>query len=209
MPMYIETNSSNDFINETFSDSISKIEKELNLNQWGFEMIALRLYPKYEPRAIFQSKKCIVDFRWRQERAYTEPSISTTYARLHAPLDDEFMIWNGQKCHCWHSVPSLLNFLDNLPPRQIASQGYVRPSILRDFHENNEGSYTGELTAKMTLLIWSHYGDRFFNLLDLHHPELWDGYSSFLKEWYEHRDVIAKQKGHYPVSLALPFYMVC
>ncbi|HNE06535.1 MAG TPA: hypothetical protein PLT08_18545 [Anaerolineales bacterium] len=196
-------------INETFSESIKKIEKELNLPRWGFEMIALRLYPKYMPRAIFQSKKCIVDFHWNQERSYTEPFISTTYARVHAPLDDMFMIWNGQRHHCWHSDYWLLIFLDGLTPHQITSQGYPSPSILRDFHKNNEESYIGELTAKMTLLKWNHYGDRFFNLLDLQHPELWEKYSCFLKEFYEHRDEITKQKGLQPVNFDPQLYMVC
>ena len=207
--MDIETNSSNNFINETFYDSISRIEKELNLNQWGFKRIALRLHPEYVPRAIFQSKKCIVDFRWRQERSYTEATIFTTYARLHAPLDDTFMIWNGQKCHCWHSDLDLLNFLDDVPPRQMASQYYVRPSILQGFFENKKESFVGELTAKKTLLIWNHYGDRFFNLLDLQYPQLWEKYSSFLKECYEQRDEFTKSKGLDPVKYDPPSYMVC
>jgi|GEM_PF-921082 len=199
-----------DFVNKTFSESIKKIEKDINLNYWGFKMIDLHLYPKHMPRAIFQSKKCIVDFRWYQERYYTEPFIHTTYARLHAPLDSEFMIWNGEKCDCWHSVFHLLRFLDDLPPPQTSLSDYEAPFIYQEFkkHQNKEESYFGEYVAKTTLLTWNHYGDRLFNLLDLQHPELWEKYSLFLKEFYDHQDEIAKRNGN-GNNFDLRLYMVC
>ncbi|MBC7876385.1 MAG: hypothetical protein H7Y59_04365 [Anaerolineales bacterium] len=200
----------NDFINETFSESIKKIEKDINLNYWGFKMIDLRLYPKFMPRAIFQSTKCIVDFRWNQERPYTEPFISTTYARLHAPLDSNLMKWNGQQCHCWHSAFHLLRFLDDLPPPQTSLSDYDAPLIFQDSKKflNKGENYFGEYVAKQTLLIWNHYGDRLFNLLDLQRPELWEKYSLFLKEFYDHQDEIARRNGN-DNNFDLRLYMVC
>jgi len=50
--------------------------------------------------------------------------------------------------------------------------------------------------------IWEHYGERLFELFDIRHPELWEKYIDFLKEY-------DRLNNFPPVPIYPPEYKVC
>ena len=204
-------NNNEDIVQKRFSEAIQTLERYLDFKYWGFKVIHFEAFPQSSPYAIYQSEKCLIRFRWVQSRPHAEPMIYTTYGRLHAPFDQDVMVWNGQKCYCWHVTNGILNFLDGMSPTTITINDYVAPRILRDFYQFNKdykGSL-GEYIAKVQTTIWNHYGNHFFDLFDLRRPDLWEKYSKFLKEYYEHQYKQAKLEVHKPFISEPPLYLVC
>jgi hypothetical protein len=200
-----------EIVKKEFPLLIQTLERHLDFNLWGFKIVHSGMLSQNPPYIIYQSEQCLIRFSWRQDRPYVEPAIYCTYGRLHAPFDEDAMVWNRRKYYCWHALNGILNFLDGLSPTEISISGYVAPRALRGFYESNKGNIgsLGEYTAKLQASIWNHYGKQFFDLLDLRRPDLWERYSIFLKKYHEHSDEQAKLEGHRPFIPEPPLYMVC
>ena len=117
--------------------------------------------------------------------------MNINYGRLHAVFDDLYLLWNGEKCHCWHSVAYVLHFLDGLSPDEIAGKNYRRPKIMEQFRQSQVGqslrgrTHQPEWLTRMHAAIWNHYGLRLFEVFDLRRPELWEQYRQFMKSLYD------------------------
>jgi uncharacterized lipoprotein len=100
------------------------------------------------------------------------------------------MLWNGEECHCWHRIEYPLHFLDGRTSPDAAKLNYSHP-IKDQFHKDDFKSKfhrrQPEWLAQMHVKIWQNYGNRLFELFDLHRPELWQQYRQFLKEVYDIR----------------------
>jgi len=161
----------------------------LDLNRWGFQEKG-RLKTKF-PVIVYQSSWCLMKFAWGGMEMQGGYTISVDYGRLHAPIDDIYMKWNGEKCHCWHNVSYALHFLDGNSPDSIAGKNYKRPYVMEQFMQSDIGvslkdrRHQPEWLTRMHGAIWDHYGIRLFELFDLRKPNLWEQYRQFIKEFYD------------------------
>lgn len=188
------------------------IEKYLKPQNWGFKLFYSGIVPNHRPTILYQSKQCKMKIKCTRDRTYDPIELLITYGRNHAPIDEETIEWNGEKCSCWHRVDAspLLHFLDGLSPAEAVELTVSR--IEQDFIESRRGKEweVPEFFARKHALIWNHYGQRFFDLFDLNHQNLWEEYAAFLKEYYvvgaeKHDLLLAFFNGvHYPFP-----YQVC
>lgn len=103
------------------------------------------------------------------------------------------MEWNGEQCHCWHRSPEIFFFLEGYSPKDIVDKGWDFVPAIRQYWSSEEGSdlrisYHSEFVLKLEALIWERYVQRLFELFDLRHPESWEQYRQFLKEFYKHKN---------------------
>jgi len=189
-------------IRDEFPKLIQMFNKTFDFKSWGFELTHTGIFPQYLPYIIYESRQCKLRFIWSKDRPYESPTIFLQYGRLHAPIDQNLMIWSGEECHCWHELVHMINFLDNLSPLEVAEKGYVVPDVMKKFRKLFESTASNEqeYLVQMNAYIWNDYGQRLFDLFDLRYPELWGKYKNFLKEYYLHRP-------HSPVKP--PLYKVC
>lgn len=200
-----------DVIENEFPKLIEILEGCLDFKYWGFKLTHSGIFPQYLPYIIYESEQCKIRFRWEQDRSYEQPLIYINYSRSHAPLDQNLMIWNGQKCWCWHRVERILNFLDGLSPFDTNNREFIVPQAIKDFYQSNKdkGWSQPEFKARSEAFLWDGYGQRLFNLFDLHRPDLWNGYTNFLKEYYTHQDEKNKLKGIPPSPIDPSLYEIC
>lgn len=185
-----------------FPSLIRAIRQHLDYQRWGFKIIHSGKLLN-SSGIILQSEFCKVKIWTLRDRPYEEPEVYFSYGRLHAPNEDDLTIWNGEKCHCWHDVKGVLNFLDGLTPQEVAKNPRT-PSFLYDFYDKNKfrGWSRTEMEVRRQAAVWEQYGQRLFRLFDLHHPEVWQKYSVFYKELYDIRTT-------YPDHSITPVYKIC
>src|SRR5262245_29205827 len=109
-------------------------QTHLDLKQWGF-LEAARFDKKF-PVIIFRSEWCLVRFTWARQEASGENIINIHYGRLHAAFDNSYLMWNGEKCHCWHDIVYVLHFLDGYSPDEVAGKNYRRPAIMEQYRQS-------------------------------------------------------------------------
>ena len=162
----------------------------LPLKQWGF----IESYrSKKDERLIHTSQWCRVKFVWSGWEIDSGNTISIYYGRLHAPDDKIRVIWNGEECHCWHSLMgtgAVLDFLDGLTSQESAVRNNFPPIIEQFRHSEVWQNLSGkrrepELAIKMHAAVWNHYKIRLFELFDLRRPDLWEKYRHFMKDLYD------------------------
>jgi hypothetical protein len=181
-----------------FPALIQAITRNLDFEKWGFKIIHAG-----NSVIILQSEFCKVKIWTLRDRPYDEPEIYFAYGRLHAPNEEHLMIWNGEKCHCWHSIWDVLSFLDGLTPQETFKNPRA-PIFMFDFYEKNKhrGWLPAEMQVRRQAAMWEHYGQKLFNLFDLGQPDLWQKYSVFYKELYDLRVT-------YPDHSITPRYKIC
>jgi hypothetical protein len=200
-----------DVIRNEFPKLIEIFESCLDFKHWGFELTHTGVFPQYLPYIIYRSKQCKIRFRWEQDRPYEESLIYVHYGRSHAPIDQNFMVWNEEKFYCWHRVETVINFLDGLSPSDINNREFIVPQAVKDFYQSNKdkGLSRPEFTARSQAFLWNRYGQRLFDLFDLRRPDLWNEYINFLKDYHTNRDEQNKLKGIPTSSVNPPLYKVC
>lgn len=157
----------------------------LDLARWGFKESYLS---SKTGNLIYDSKQCRISLVWGGWDPLGGNSISIYYGRLHAPNEEATMTWKGEECYCWHRFEHALHFLDERTPAEAAKLNFSHPianpfyedEFRREFHRRQL-----EWLARMHAVVWEHYGKRFFELFDLHNPDLWERYRQFLKEYYD------------------------
>jgi hypothetical protein len=170
-----------------FSELIQTAESYQPLKDWGFTLSA-----KQEGNPVswlvYTSQWCKIKIHHRRDfhQQVSEDSVNIYYGRVHALDDANIMEYQGQKYYCWiDSVDQKLVFkyLDGQSPEE-AMQYTMRPQWLKDYLANTQKTgIAGESTLVYEKAFWDRYGLRFFELLDIRRPDLWDGYISFLKEY--------------------------
>jgi hypothetical protein len=177
-------------IQNEFPKLIEMFEKHLDFKRWGFKLTHSGVFPQCLPFIFYQSNQCKIRFSMAYEEHNYPPAIFISYGRLHAPVDQSEILWNGKECSCWHDLNHVLLFLDGLSPSDAAVS-----KVPRKFYEFSEANpkppYGGpwqEHRVKREAYIWDSYGQRLFDLFDLRRPDLWEEYRSFLKQYYQHID---------------------
>jgi hypothetical protein len=190
-------------INNELQTIIDTVERLLPLQKWKFNrdiQFFSRFKPGYRdpcvdsfgkpyaPTVIYSSDRCRIRFILDDTGYGRSIGLYVSYGRLHAPDDEQFIQWEGENCYCWHREISLaLYFLDGISPNEaVENRGKLSPKGLQDFVEKNYPSTEYmEIFLKYNATAWAYYGDSLFNLFDLRHPNLWNQYTDFLREYYD------------------------
>jgi hypothetical protein len=170
-----------------FPEFIQMLKGCMNFDRWGFKQTFYGTTTDFSPSVIYSSEKCRVMFLWHKgdvRDGYA--TITIRYARLHATVNHKFMLWNGQKFHCWHYVDLALSFLDDLSPHEAVEKQSKWPNVMQQFIELNKKQNFSQVEwkARMHAFVWEHYGNRLFDLFDLRRPDLWEQYKLFVREYY-------------------------
>jgi hypothetical protein len=177
-----------EIVKNDFPGFIQMLEVILDFNRWGFQQTFSGVATQFPLSVIYDSEYCRVRFMWgTQDMRDRYATIYIMYGRLHAPNDMIIMPWNGEESWCWHDVNTILYYLDGLSPQETVKIGSKWPPVMEHVRQSEIGNdleYEGHdfLIAKMHAAVWKYYGQRFFELLDLRHPDLWERYCSFRKD---------------------------
>jgi hypothetical protein len=171
---------------------VQMIEENLDVKRWGFHLTYKNFARANEIVVVYNSQWCKINFTFSRQRIPQHDELSIEYGRLHAPNEEPFMVWEGEKCRCWHNVLDPLRFLDGLSPNEAAEQVMTLkqlPHVVRDFRESAFGKklleeYPPKSAIVLQSILWKHYNDRLFELFDIRHPKLWNSYRKFIKEYY-------------------------
>lgn len=169
---------------------VQTIMERLNFEKWGF---TIQIFPSgtlsaYSSAIHFQSKSCKIRIWTFRDRPYEEPEIYFRYGRLHAPDGNQMMTWNGEECYCWHDhlfLYIVLGYLDGLSPKEVAKKGFPHyPEVISKFNQEARGGLSQhERFVRYHNMIWSHYGQRLFDIFDIRLPNLWKQYVDFYREF--------------------------
>jgi len=188
------------------------ITDSLPLKEWGFLESA-----KTDLTIIYNSQWCRIKFLIEEDRS--KDYLHIYYGRLHA-LDNEWtMMWNAENCYCWHMHSDLrlaLRYLDSLSAQEAYKAEWTELQLFQDYFNSESAksiSNNDERFLKLHSVIWAHYGIRLFELFDLRHPDLWEQYIDFLKEYYrlhdEVRAAVDKCEGIISKPVDPPYYKKC
>ncbi|MBN8656872.1 MAG: hypothetical protein J0M11_14135 [Anaerolineae bacterium] len=179
-----------------------KIEKVLPLNKYGF-----RLSTQFENLyLIYQSKKC--KLRFEIDRIdYDQDVYHVHYGRSHALDDESVMDWQGEQWYCWYGyseTQDILKYLDGLSPEEAYKTTWEylkekwKPYGLFENPINKSLKLDEDWLLKIHVKIWGMYGNRFFDIFDMQHPNNWKKYHDFLTNMYQVDEPRYKQKGLIP-----------
>lgn len=168
-----------------FPALVRAVRRHLDFERWGFRIVHSGKLLNYSA-IILQSEFCKLKIWTVRDRPYEEPEVYFAYGRLHAPNEDYLATWNGEKCHCWHDLREVLNFLYGPTPQEISKNTRV-PGFLYDFYDRNKfkGWSRAEMEVRRQAVAWKQYGQGLFELFDLRRSDLWQNYSVFQKEMYD------------------------
>jgi hypothetical protein len=171
-------------------------------------------------KVIYDSDRCRVRFNLSNiGRGPEEDELPVEYGRLHAPNDSLSMVVGGEEYWCWHSsVPLLVLFLERYSPKEMIDRqekdGRL-PSLplLASYDRSEEGRelrrmYPPASIIRRESLIWSHYGDRLFDLFDLRRPGPWGQYEEFLGTYYQAYYQIHPRRD-LPPDTSPPWHRIC
>ena len=161
------------------------IKQDLHLERWGFTVASRKMDAK-AIEVIIQSDHCKVDVICTRDNSHL-CSFDLAYARLHAPDQGAYMMYEGQKCICWHYLFSgILDFLDGMTPEEAVNSHWSGKKIIGLEQEPkiaNLGKYNPERTLYFHDEIWTRYAPELFQLFDLRDQTLWKKYYEFNKEY--------------------------
>jgi hypothetical protein len=184
---YVKTNYATIRDSKTkFQEANHILKKYFDFNQWGFQQVFVE--PNTYPTIIYRSERCKVKFIFDIDGHPhdTRLHLHVYYGRSHATNNDSFMLWNGEKCWCWHRVDYALNFLDGLSPQEAAAIEYS-PRVIEEYRNSERARELSKRTqadwsAGMETRIWEEYGERLFEVFDLRNIELWERYVNFRRQ---------------------------
>ena len=188
---------------------VSLVEGHLDLNKWNFRLSYRDFSKQSYQKVIYDSPCCRLSISFSRQRTPKYDELSISYGRLHAPNETALMTWQDQECRCWHSSLNHLYFLDGLSPKEIIEKDNAHnylPDVVEKFGNSDIGKklreeYLPKYNIVLEATIWGYYKQRLFDLFDLRHPELWDEYRQFLKEYY---GLLGMKSGYGP-----PYKDVC
>ncbi|MBT3322437.1 MAG: hypothetical protein HN392_09150 [Anaerolineae bacterium] len=176
--------------------------------QRGFKLFDVGTSYRNCVTVLYQSSQCKIRLWFMRDRPWDNMEIHVSYGRLHAPVERDFMNWNGEPHSCWHKpiIHPIFSFLDGLSPKESLARGVS--DTIRHFLKMKEGKNwpLPEAFSREQKYIWDNYGQRLFALFDLSNTKLWDKYVDFLKEYYPIRD---NQFSGIRITRSIPAHMVC
>jgi hypothetical protein len=174
-------------VENRFPQFFQMLERNLDAKRWGLHQTFSGIAEHFSPSVIYASKACQVRFLWYEPDPRETATVVARYGRLHAPVAERYIRWNGKACYCWHDPRMAYHFLDGLSPQEAVDNRYKWPQALEQVRQVIEAKDypTAEIQRKLHAASWDIYGDRLFHLFDLNNPESWEQYTLFLKECYK------------------------
>ena len=176
-----------------FSELLQTAENYQPLKDWGFTLSAKQ---EEDPKSwlVYKSQWCKIKISLYKDFHHSVPedSVDIYYGRFHALDDSLTMMYEERQYLCWLSSIDLdlvYKYLDGYSPEDAFKTRFDDPQW------RIEASARAKQTVQEVLrtpglanlnrqkAIWDNYGIRFFELLDIRRPDLWDGYINFLKEY--------------------------
>ncbi len=196
----------------TLSDTIKTL---LPLSDFGFKENV-----KTDSAIIYNSQWCRVKFYINVD--WHNKDLRICYGRLHASDNEWIMKWNEEDCYCWHDYPTLhlsLKYLSGISPEDAYQEHltHKRLPLFQEFFDSyppvkNQQDVV-ERQIKFEAAVWENYGISFFELFDLRRPDLWKGFTNFLKRYYglidEEMDAGFRKKGLTRTPVSIPGYKIC
>jgi hypothetical protein len=174
-----------------FSELLQLVENYQPMKDWEFTLSA-KQEGDPESSLVYTSQWCKIKIHHRKDfhQWMREDSLTIYYGRIHALDDSPTMEHEGQMYFCWFRPGDLAySFLDGKSPEEAFKSRFDTPQFLTDLFaraketENKVPRLPGESHLEFQKAIWDQYGLRFFELLDIRRPDLWNGYINFLKEY--------------------------
>ena len=172
-----------------FPEVLQTVENYQPMKDWGFTLSAKQ---EGDPVSwlVYTSQWCKIKIHHRKDfhQYMREDSLTIYYGRIHALDDSPTMEHEGLMYSCWFQPDKFVySFLDGKSPEEAFKSRFDTPQFLKDLFarakENKVPRLPGESHFGFEKAIWDQYGLRFFELLDICRPDLWDGYINFLKEY--------------------------
>ena len=205
-----------------FSELIQTAENYQPLKDWGFTLSA-----KHEGDPIswliYTSPYCKMKIHHRRDfhQRMSEDTVTIYYGRAHALDNSPTMEHDGQMYSCWlrsGDLKLVYSFLDGESPEEAFKSRFDIPQWRSDFFDRAENSENevlrkpGGANLEFEKALWDQYGLRFFELLDIRRPDLWDKYINFLKEYaqleYAEEEEEAKKRGQKFTMPEIPLYQI-
>ena len=203
-----------------FPELLQTVENYQPMKDWGFTLSAKQ---EGDPVSwlVYTSQWCKIKIHHRRDfhQQVREDSLTIYYGRIHAMDDSPTMEHGGQMYSCWlrsGNLKLVYSFLDGKSPEKAFESRFDTPQWRMDFFDRAEKSENevlrlpGGSNLEFQKAIWDQYGLRFFELLDIRHPDLWDRYIHFLKEYakleYAKEEEKAKKIGQVFKIPEIPLY---
>ena len=167
--------------------AIELVECFLPLNKWNFKQSAQFFDNEIHPVIIYDSEKCRIRLFY-EAPDNAEHSIYIHYGWLGVSNNAQTIGWRDREnLHLyWHSIRFPLQFLDGLSPQEAINE--KEPRLIRKFSQSEVAKdikYEPEKILVMHGKIWETYGQRLFELFDIHNKDLWEQYAEFIGEFWE------------------------
>jgi hypothetical protein len=193
MELYPKGYNKNESGEEIGTALLHLIEKSLDIKRWKFRLTFTKFIKTSHIKVIYDSEWCRVKFIFSRMRYPDSDELTIDYARLHAPNEEPFMVWNGEECRCWHNIWQPLYFLDGLSPSEAVHKADIQnqlPLVAENFWHSKRGKdlreeYIPKYGIVLQSVLWEHYEQRLFELFDLRQSKLWNQYKHFLEEYYK------------------------
>ena len=209
MKLYPRDSNKPETLEEVTKALLQLVEENLEIKRWSFDLVFSKFIKPNNFKLIYNSEWCRVKFMFSRMHFPESDKLLVEYGRLHAPDEEPFMVWEDERCRCWHSVLDPLRFLDlklAVPGDDLSQTDNQLPFVVKDFRKSKlskklMNEYPPKATLALQSALWSHYGESLFELFDLRQPDLWEEYRQFLKEYYRSLDLKS--------SYGPPLYSVC
>ena len=209
MKLYPRDSNKPETIEEVTKALLQLVKENLEIERWSFDLVFSKFIKPNNFKLIYNSEWCRVKFMFSRMHFPETDKLLVEYGRSHAPDEEPFMVWEGERCRCWHSVLDPLRFLDlklAVPGDDLSQADNQLPFVVKDFRKSKlskklMNEYPPKATLALQSALWSHYGESLFELFDLRQPDLWEEYRQFLKEYYRSLDLKS--------SYGPPLYSVC
>ncbi len=167
---------------------IDLVEKNLSPEKWGFSKNIRFPSDNQKGTVIYDSQFCRIKFVLESSDYFPQHDTKVFYGRLHAPENEDSILWNGESCRCWHKniLGLTLPFIEGISPQQLAENlSETWKPLVEKLNVNYPSSDDVEYPLRLHSKIWEHYKEKLFSIFDLRNPELWEEYSRYSNEYNE------------------------
>lgn len=162
---------------EMIENFVACIESNFSFKKWGFVKNNL-----FSHDVIYDSDSCRVKFTLGVNY-YPMLDTQIYYGRLHASdSNNNYMIWNGERCRCWHNLNLILPFIEGIKVESVEEfWRNLKENLNLDFPPHDFIEYPLRFNSK----IWGLYGNKIFDVFDIRNTDLWEKYSQFSNARHE------------------------